>query len=171
MQLFPRPPELEPAVRFWTRVYTEVDTQSGLLHDARNLTVVCDRMPLDRRQIENRRNQIQTDLRVLAGGKRSGLSEGQRQILFLWPEDVSNEVLREAVDNVRFQLGQSDRFGRPAPLGCLPAAHRRRHPKGPTRGACGTSHVESSLTRMPTPALLPRGCGIRSRDRSAFHAY
>ena len=28
----------------------------------------------------------------------------------LWPEDVSNEVLREAVDNVRFQLGQSDRF-------------------------------------------------------------
>ena len=109
-QLFPRPPELEPAVRFWTRVYTEVDTQSGLLHDARNLAVVYDRMPLDRRQIENRRNQIQTDLRVLAGGKRSGLSEGQRQILSLWPEDVSNDVLREAVDNVRFQLGQSDRF-------------------------------------------------------------
>ena len=108
--LFPRPPELEPAVRFWTRVYTEVDTQSGFLHDARNLAVVYDRMPLDRRQIENRRNQIQTDLRVLAGGKRSGLSEGQRQILSLWPEDVSNDVLREAVDNVRFQLGQSDRF-------------------------------------------------------------
>ena len=82
-QLFPRPPELEPAVRFWTRVYTEVDTQSGFLHDARNLAVVYDRMPLDRRQIENRRNQIQTDLRVLAGGKRSGLSEGQRQILSL----------------------------------------------------------------------------------------
>ena len=109
-QLFPRPPELEPAVRFWTRVYTEVDTQSGFLHDARNLAVVYDRMPLDRRQIENRRNQIQTDLRVLASGKRSGLSEGQRQILSLWPEDVSNDVLREAVDNVRFQLGQSDRF-------------------------------------------------------------
>lgn len=109
-QLFPRPPELEPAVRFWTRVYTEVDTQSGFLHDARNLAVVYDRMPLDRRQIENRRNQIQTDLRVLAGGKRSGLSEGQRHILSLWPEDVSNDVLREAVDNVRFQLGQSDRF-------------------------------------------------------------
>jgi len=109
-QLFPRPSELEPAVRFWTRVYTEVDTQSGFLHDARNLAVVYGRMSLDRRQIENRRNQIQTDLRVLAGGKRSGLSEGQRQILSLWPEDVSNEVLREAVDNVRFQLGQSDRF-------------------------------------------------------------
>ena len=109
-QLFPRPPELEPAVRFWTRIYTEVDTQSGFLHDARNLAVVYDRMPLDRRQIENRRNQIQTDLRVLAGGKRSGLSEGQREILALWPEDVGNKVLREAVDNVRFQLGQSDRF-------------------------------------------------------------
>ena len=98
-QLFPRPPELEPAVRFWTRIYTEVDTQSGFLHDARNLAVVYDRMPLDRRQIENRRNQIQTDLRVLAGGKRSGLSEGQREILALWPEDVGNKVLREAVDS------------------------------------------------------------------------
>ena len=27
-ELFPRPAELEPAVKFWTRVYTEVDTQS-----------------------------------------------------------------------------------------------------------------------------------------------
>ena len=109
-QLFPRPPELEPAVRFWTRVYTEVDTQSGLLHDARDLAVVYARTPLDRRQIENRRKQIQTDLRVLASGRRSGLSEGQREILSLWPEDVSNEALSGAVDNVRFQLGQSDRF-------------------------------------------------------------
>ncbi|HBW82968.1 MAG TPA: hypothetical protein DEF79_02885 [Gammaproteobacteria bacterium] len=109
-QLFPRPPELEPAVRFWTSVYTEVDTQSGLLHDARNLGVVYAKLPLNRRQIENRRNQIEADLRVLAGGKRIGLSEEQREILSLWPDEVSNEALLEAAKNVRFQLGQSDRF-------------------------------------------------------------
>ena len=31
---FPRPAALQPAVDFWTRVYTEVDTRSGYIHDA-----------------------------------------------------------------------------------------------------------------------------------------
>ena len=146
-QLFPRPPELEPAVRFWTRVYTEVDTKSGLLHDARNLAVVYARTPRDRRQIENRRDQIQMDLRVLAGGRRSGLSDGQREILSLWPEGVSNEVLSEAVDNVRFQLGQSDRF-----LGGLrrSGAYRQHidaviREKGLPEELAALPHVESSF--------------------------
>ncbi len=30
---FAHPPELEPDVRFWIRVYTEVTTDQGLLHD------------------------------------------------------------------------------------------------------------------------------------------
>ena len=29
----PRPPELERDVQFWVRVYTEVDTNGGFLHD------------------------------------------------------------------------------------------------------------------------------------------
>jgi len=108
--LFPRPPELESAVQFWTRVYTEVDTQSGFLHDSRHLSVIYTSLPLDRRQIENRRNRIREDLRVLATGKRSGLTASQREILELWPTDVSAETLQEAASNVRWQLGQSDRF-------------------------------------------------------------
>ncbi|MBL6745734.1 MAG: LysM peptidoglycan-binding domain-containing protein [Pseudomonadales bacterium] len=108
--LFPRPPELESAVQFWTRVYTEVDTQSGFLHDSRHLSVIYTSLPLDRRQIENRRNRIREDLRVLATGKRSGLTASQREILELWPADVSAETLQEAASNVRWQLGQSDRF-------------------------------------------------------------
>ena len=107
---FPRPPELESAVLFWTRVYTEVDTQSGFLHDSRHLSVIYTSLPLDRRQIENRRNRIREDLRVLATGKRSGLTASQREILELWPADVSAETLQEAASNVRWQLGQSDRF-------------------------------------------------------------
>ena len=38
--LVPRPPELERDVQFWIRVYTEVNTDSGFLHDERNLAVV-----------------------------------------------------------------------------------------------------------------------------------
>ena len=108
--LFPRPLELESAVQFWTRVYTEVDTQSGFLHDSRHLSVIYTSLPLDRRQIENRRSRIREDLRVLATGKRSGLTASQREILELWPADVSTETLQEAASNVRWQLGQSDRF-------------------------------------------------------------
>ena len=109
-ELFPRPPELEPAVQFWTRVYTEVDTRSGFLHDSQNLSVIYARLPLDRTQIENRRTSIREDLRILASGARSNLTASQEEILALWPAGVSNEALRTAASNVRWQLGQSDRF-------------------------------------------------------------
>ena len=173
-QLFPRPPELEPAVRFWTRVYTEVDTQSGLLHDSRNLAIVYARTPRDRRQIENRRDQIQTDLRILAGGRRSGLSDGQREILSLWPEGVSNEVLSEAVDNVRFQLGQSDRF-----LGGLrrSGAYRQHidaviREKGLPEELAALPHVESSFN--PNAYSSAAAAGMWQFGRATgqrFHAY
>ena len=39
-ELFPRPPELEPAIHFWTRVYTEIDTHSGFIHDSLRLDIV-----------------------------------------------------------------------------------------------------------------------------------
>jgi len=107
---FPRPPELEPAINFWVKVYTEVDTQSGYLHDSQHLNVIYERLPLDRKQIEENRTRIQEDLRVLGSGKRSNLSRQQQQILDLWPADVSNATLSAAASNVRWQLGQSDRF-------------------------------------------------------------
>jgi len=107
---FPRPPELQPAVDFWVKVYTEVDTRSGFLHDSQNLSVIYERLPLDRREIERNRERIRADLRVLATGKRTGLTTSQQRILALWPDDVSNQTLRAAASNVRWQLGQSNRF-------------------------------------------------------------
>jgi membrane-bound lytic murein transglycosylase D len=108
--LFPRPPELEPAIRFWTRVYTEVDTNAGFLHDSMNLSVVYRRVDFNREQIESHRQRIQQDLQVLASGRRSGLTLHQQEVLDAWPAGVSNSELAAAVNNVRFQLGQSNRF-------------------------------------------------------------
>ncbi len=108
--LFPRPAALEPAINFWVRVYTEVDTKSGFLHDNQNLAVVYERLPLDNAKIEDTRRRIQADLRILATGKRTGLSGSQQKTLAQWPANVANETLLAAVDNVRWQLGQSDRF-------------------------------------------------------------
>ncbi|MDP1931371.1 MAG: LysM peptidoglycan-binding domain-containing protein [Gammaproteobacteria bacterium] len=108
--LFPRPPELEPAIGFWTRVYTEVDTESGFLHDAGNLAVIYQRIDYDRPEIERQRTRIQDALKVLGTGKRTGLTSLEQDILDKWPTNVSNATLTEAANNVRFQLGQSDRF-------------------------------------------------------------
>ena len=107
---FPRPAGLEPAILFWIRVYTEVDTQSGYLHDAEHLNVIYSVLPLDRQQIEFKREGIKAALRVLSTGKRAGLSDAERQVLDLWPANVTNQTLRVASDNVRWQLGQSNRF-------------------------------------------------------------
>ena len=108
--LFPRPPELEQAINFWVRVYTEVDTQNGFLHDSVNLSVVYTRVGNNRRELESTRTRIRDDLQALATGKRDNLTRSQRETLALWPADVSNQTLRTAASNVRFQLGQSDRF-------------------------------------------------------------
>ena len=44
---FVRPPELEKDVRFWIRVYTEVTTDQGLLHDDWNLGLVYEVLRFD----------------------------------------------------------------------------------------------------------------------------
>lgn len=146
--LFPRPAELEPAIGFWIRVYTEVDTQSGFLHDSQHLAVIYTDMRLNRRQIEARRSQIQEDLRVLATGERDQLTVSQREILSLWPSNVTNQTLRAAASNVRWQLGQSDRF-----LGGL------------QRSGAYRQHISNVLREKGLPAEL----GVLPHVESSFN--
>src|SRR5262245_44620580 len=65
----PTPASLEPAVRFWTRVYTEVDSHSGLIHDAESLGVVYEtvRFPegLSYRAREQRNEQVKREIRAI----------------------------------------------------------------------------------------------------------
>ncbi len=117
-QQLPLPAELEPNVRFWTRIYTEVDTRAGLIHDNRSLDVVYAtiRIPkgLSRRARERlvgkSKKHYATILRRLATGKRDGLTEEEARVLARWPEGVSDKTLRSAAYRLRFQLGQADRF-------------------------------------------------------------
>jgi membrane-bound lytic murein transglycosylase D len=117
-ELFPRPTELEPAVRFWTRVYTEIDTRSGFIHDDLRLDIVYQtvRIPEDlgsrerRRRVERAAEHTREILTKLASGARTGLSNDEERVLALFPKDTTNAELRAAAGRVRFQLGQSDRF-------------------------------------------------------------
>jgi membrane-bound lytic murein transglycosylase D len=116
--LFPRPPELEPAVSFWTRVYTEVDTKSGFIHDDLRLNIVYQTVRWSddvgarerRRRIERATEAIRTILTKLAGGARQSLSNDEERVLKLFPDGTSNAEFRAAASRLRFQLGQSDRF-------------------------------------------------------------
>jgi len=114
----PRPVELEPDIRFWTRVYTEIDTRSGFIHDSQYLGVVYRtlRLPEDAgRRARNRvlrgaLQDIRDTLQNLAGGARTNLTREEQRVLALWPDSVSDAELLAASKRLRFQLGQSDRF-------------------------------------------------------------
>jgi membrane-bound lytic murein transglycosylase D len=107
---FPVPDNIRPAINFWTKVYTEVDTQSGFLHDAEDLSIVYQKLDRDRELINSTRDKIREELHVLASGKRSGLTPSQQRLLDLWGDDTPNDRLATAANNIRWQLGQSDRF-------------------------------------------------------------
>ena len=117
-QELPRPAEIEPDIRFWTRVYTEVDTKSGFVHDSRDLNLVYQTLRFGQGDSSRTRSrkmragiqETKETLETLAGGKRENLTSEERRVLALWPDDVSNGELRASAGRLRFQLGQSDRF-------------------------------------------------------------
>jgi membrane-bound lytic murein transglycosylase D len=116
--LFPRPQSLQPAIAFWTRVYTEVDSGSGFIHDSRNLAVVYETLvfrPGDgdrqqQRRIEEAIERYRGALLALAGGKRTNLTSTERRALGQWGIDATPKTLRAAAENLRFQRGQADRM-------------------------------------------------------------
>jgi membrane-bound lytic murein transglycosylase D len=114
----PQPPELEPDMNFWIRVFTEVDSEHGLIHDDRHLNVVYEDISvpktISRKQrqklIKKAKKRYKKILLSLASGKRKHLTAEQRRVLKLWPKGVSKRTLRAATKRLRFQLGQADRF-------------------------------------------------------------
>jgi peptidoglycan lytic transglycosylase D len=116
-KLFPRPAELEPAVQFWTRVYTEVTTREGFIHDDELFVVYQTIKVPDDMSSRERRRRVERSLETyrnivakLAGGARTNLNAEEQRVLALFPEGTTNAELRAAATRLRFQLGQSDRF-------------------------------------------------------------
>ena len=119
----PRPEGIQPDVNFWIRVYTEVTTNEGFLHDERNLAVVYDTLKFgagtssrDRQRLvdERRDRHIAGLRRIIAAsdtdGGREALSDDDTRLLALWGPNTSVILLKDAMLRIRFQLGQADRF-------------------------------------------------------------
>jgi membrane-bound lytic murein transglycosylase D len=154
--LFPRPAELEPDVQFWLKVYSEVGTDGGLVHDSRHLGIIYETVKFPKsasrrtreRLVERTKKRYRDALRSLGRGKRSGLSREQARILALWGGSPSNETLRAAAGRLRFQLGQADKFR----AGLIRSGAWRDHIRktfadmGLPTELAALPHVESSFT-------------------------
>jgi membrane-bound lytic murein transglycosylase D len=141
----PRPPQLERDVQFWIRVYTQIDTNAGFLHDQANLGVVYDTLhfapdspPAEReRLVEQTRERYATALRRIAGSGDGPLAADDERIRELWGGEGTPARLRAAVDDIRFQLGQSDRFR-----------------GGLVRSGAWETHIAETLANLGLPAEL-----------------
>lgn len=150
-RVIPRPPELQADVDFWIRVYSEISTAQGFLHDDRELSIVYGTIavpagapgsPPRRTAIEDGRERWREALREAAavlerGGSAPAPSADARRVLELWGSKADPAVLRSAVERVRFQLGQADRFR-----------------AGLVRSGTWEGHIAQTLERMGLPPEL-----------------
>src|SRR5262245_41204368 len=142
---FVRPAELEPDIAFWTRIYTEVTTNGGLLHDERYLGVVyetisfpeCLSPELRGRRVKAVKEQYQAILRRLAQNNGVAETADEKRVRALWPDTTSARAFSEAAERVRFQLGQADRFR-----------------EGLIRAGAYEAHIAETLANMGLPSQL-----------------
>jgi peptidoglycan lytic transglycosylase D len=112
----PEPAELEPDVQFWMRVYSEITTNEGYIHDQWNLAIIYQTLHFEavlapsarEKLVEAARVHYRTILRQLGSGAAPQEEDAQR-VRALWGDAPAVRLL-QAADDVRFQLGQSDRF-------------------------------------------------------------
>src|SRR3954469_19897828 len=158
----PRPEGIQQDVNFWVRVYTEVTTNEGFLHDERNLAVVYDTLkfgagtsPRDRqRVVDDHRDRYVASLRRIAaalssGAGREALSDEDKHVLAMWGPNPSAILLRDATQRIRFQLGQADRFK-----------------EGLIRSSSWATHIAETFANQGLPAEL----AVLPHVESSFNA-
>jgi membrane-bound lytic murein transglycosylase D len=141
----PRPPGLERDVQFWIRVYTEVTTNGGFLHDDRNLAVVYEKLefgsgssPRERQKlVDEKRDKYVAALRRIAAANGGPLSADDQRIRDMWGDEATPARMRLAEDSIRFQLGQADRFR-----------------EGLVRSGAWSSHIAEVFANQGLPAEL-----------------
>jgi membrane-bound lytic murein transglycosylase D len=115
---FARPTELEPDILFWTRIYTQVTTNGGLIHDDRLLAIVYEEIAFDpnesprqrQHRVEDARDRYGRILRRLANVAEGEWNADDKRVRALWPQQATARDFSAAAEHVRFQLGQADRF-------------------------------------------------------------
>ena len=156
---FAHPPELEPDVRFWIRVYTEVTTDQGLIHDDWNLKLVYEVLRFDpdsspaqrERRVAEAKTRYAILLRRFAAGDTENLTPHERRILHAFGEKATARDYLDAIDRIRFQLGQADRFH-----------------EGLIRAAAWETHIASVLNRHGVPEEIAQMALFLASDAASY---
>ena len=117
---FPEPESLRSAVSFWMRVYLEVTTRAGLLHDSSYPGIVYEAVRLEsegrrarQRAIDARKRHWRETLTYLSQS-RPPRSERERAVVRLFEIELGRvptaRDFSRAARRIRFQLGQRDKF-------------------------------------------------------------
>jgi membrane-bound lytic murein transglycosylase D len=152
---FVRPVELEHDVAFWRRVYSEVSTDGGLVHDNERVDIVYevlgfpeDLPPARRSQrIDEAKERVVRALRKLGSRDPGTLTADEQRIRDLWPARTPKEQFIDGAERVRYQLGQSNRFreGLVRSGAWMPKIAATFEKKGLPRELAALPHVESSF--------------------------
>ena len=154
---FPTYPCLEPNVRFWVDTYTKYPSTNGIVHDATDLNIVygvIDLLPPDKpgsqhineQRIRAAKEQYKEILEDLAENS-DPQDPGKRRVADLFGTSAGPDAFREAISNIRCQVGQKDRFEK----GLIRSGAYLHKIKGIFRShglpedLCYLPHVESSF--------------------------
>lgn len=153
------PPGLQRDVDFWVRVYSEISTSEGFLHDDRDLSLVYRKLKfnrdvtprLRREAVEAEREKVEAMLKRLAGGAKD-LTAEEQALADMFGPDATASRYAEAARQVRFQLGQADRFR-----------------EGLERSGAWEPHIAATFARLGLPPELAALPHVESSfDPSAY---
>src|SRR5690606_9366978 len=113
---FPVDAAMRVRVDFWKKVYTEISTQQGFLHDTDDLSIIYDTVThtsssgrARQRAVDQRRREIRTLLRSIATKEKNSLS-AEEEALLKKIGDPSIAALWKMSKRIRYQRGLRDHY-------------------------------------------------------------
>jgi len=118
--VFPVYPCIQSNVAFWIKIYTQYSSDYGVIHDKRRLDIIYGTIELEdpdragsrkinQQRIKNAKKKFKAILaKLMRGEPPSGPVE--QEVADLFGPDAKAADFRSAMNNIRCQVGQKDRF-------------------------------------------------------------
>ena len=117
---FPVYHSIEPNVKFWTKVFSELSKAQGILHDSHNLNVIYEVLDLkdpdsygakkfNDKLINTTKRKYMIILNKLAQNPNDSDAEAKR-VAALFGKVANRAVFQDAINQIRCQMGEKDRF-------------------------------------------------------------
>jgi len=114
VERLPYPRALYHKVEFWKKIYTKHTSFQGILHDSEDPSIIYESVDLPKSRSQSivgeRRAIIREAIFGILRKRGQNLTTTERLVLAKFPKYASRSRLLQATENIRFQLGQADRF-------------------------------------------------------------